>query len=102
MAVVERQVTEDTWDYALLYDLRSLTIHADPSPALQQFIDRVQSLGAGRTRGPVAAIIATSPDIVRSSVMTAQLTRGSLNFEVLLNAEHLAAWLSRSAPSRPR
>ena len=102
MAVVERQATEDTWDYALLYDLRGLTIHTDPSAALQQFIDRVQSLGAGRTRGPVAALLAPRPDIVRSTVMTTQLTSGRLNFEVLLDDAQLAEWLLRSAPPRTR
>ena len=44
VSVVERQAAEDTWDYALLYDLRGLTIHAHSSVALQQFIDRVQNL----------------------------------------------------------
>jgi hypothetical protein len=96
VSVVERQAAEDTWDYALLYDLRGLTIHPDPSLELQQFVDRVQSLGAGRTRGPVAAIIAPRPDVVRSSLVTAQLTKGRLNFEVLLDAEQLAAWLGRT------
>ena len=98
VAVVERQATEETWAYALLYDLRGLTIHTDPSGQLQQFVDRVQSLGAGRTRGPVAAIIAPRPDMVRSSAVTAQRTSGRLHFEVLLDAEQLAAWLERSAP----
>jgi hypothetical protein len=100
VSVVERQAAEDTWDYALLYDLRGLTIHADASQELQQFVDRVQSLGAGRSRGPVAAIIAPRADIVRSSVMTAHLTRGRLNFEVLLSTEQLETWLLRSAPSK--
>jgi hypothetical protein len=102
VSVVERQAAEETWDYALLYDLRGLTIHAHSSVALQQFIDRVQSLGAGRARGPVAALLAPRPDIVRSTVMTTQLTTGRLNFELLLDDAQLAAWLLRSAPSRTR
>jgi hypothetical protein len=99
VAVVERQATEDTWDYALLYDLRGLSIHTDPSQQLQQFVDRVQSLGAGRARGPVAVIIAPRPDIVRSSAATAQVMRGRLNFEVLLDEEQLSAWLGRRRPT---
>ena len=69
IGVVERQAAEDTWSYALLYDLRSLEAIKEASPVLQTFVDRLQVLGAGRTRGPIGCVVGSSPDSFRASLV---------------------------------
>ena len=57
IGVVERQAAEDTWSYALLYDLRSLETIKEASPVLQTFVDRLQVLGER-----IRQALAKSPD----------------------------------------
>jgi len=95
---IERQAAEDTWSYALLYDLRGATMTSSSSDTrLEQFVDRVQVLGAGRTRGPVAAVVALRPDMVRSVLLAAQRTVGRLGFEMLMTPQQTEDWLARNA-----
>jgi len=95
LAVVERQAAEETWHYALLYDLRAMHLRRTAGDGLQHFIDRVQTLGAGRQRGPVGAIINPLPELVRSTLATAELTAGRLNFEFFFSTSQLEEWLTR-------
>jgi hypothetical protein len=96
---VERQAAEDTWSYALLYDLRGAAMPLSDDMKLQQLADRVQVLGAGRTRGPVAAAVPLRPDMVRSGLLTTQRTAGRLSFEVLLTSQQVKDWLARNTRS---
>src|ERR1700730_4455442 len=51
-SVIDRQSGEDTWEYALLYDLRAMT-DASTEADLQLLAERVQLVGGERERGPV-------------------------------------------------
>ena len=51
-SVIDRQAAEDTWEYALLYDLRAIT-GASTEADLQQLAERVKVAGGERKRGPV-------------------------------------------------
>jgi hypothetical protein len=95
---VERQAAEDTWSYALLYDLRGVVTPLSDDMKLGQLADRVQVLGAGRTRGPVAAAVPLRADMVRSGLFTTQRTAGRLSFEILVTPQQLQDWLARNTP----
>jgi hypothetical protein len=100
---IERQSAEDTWDYAMLYDLRSVT-HVSPKTDLQQMADRVQVVGRGRARGRVGIAISALPELFLIFLTYAQLTRESGTAEVLLTSAQLDDWLvrnARSGSSRP-
>jgi hypothetical protein len=103
ISAIDRQSAEDTWDYAMLYDLRGVT-HLSPQTELQHMADRIQVIGRGRARGPVGIAISPLPELFLVFLTYAQLTRESGTAEVLLTTAQLDAWLVRSArsgPSRP-
>jgi hypothetical protein len=94
--VIDRQADEDTWEYALLYDLRDMTaasIEAD----LQQIAERVKVVGAGRERGPVGIAIRARPALFLEGLMYATLTRELVDIEILLTATQIDSWLTRNA-----
>ena len=95
IGVVERQAAEDTWSYALLYDLRSLETIKEASPLLQTFVDRLQVLGAGRTRGPIGVVVGRGSDKIRASVVKTR-TEARLNFEILVTDLQVDEWLARN------
>jgi hypothetical protein len=95
IGVVERQAAEDTWSYALLYDLRSLETIKEASPMLQTFVDRLQVLGAGRTRGPIGVVVGRGSDKIRASVVKTR-TEARLNFEILVTDLQVDEWLARN------
>ena len=95
IGVVERQAAEDTWSYALLYDLRSLETIKEASPLLQTFVDRLQVLGAGRTRGPIGVVVGRGSDKIRASVVKTR-TEARLNFEILVTDLQVDEWLERN------
>jgi hypothetical protein len=95
IGVVERQAAEDTWSYALLYDLRSLETIKEASPLLQTFVDRLQVLGAGRTRGPIGVVVRRGPDKMRARLLETR-TEARLNFEVLVTDLQVDEWLARN------
>jgi hypothetical protein len=99
LGVIDRQAREDTWNYALLYDLRAIT-DASPDTDVQRIADRVKALGAGRQRGEVGIAIQPRPALFLLGLMYARLTKGFLTVEVLLSAAQIDAWLARNAPSR--
>src|SRR3981081_1709791 len=45
--VIDRQADENTWEYALLYDLRAMTASSTEAD-LQRIAERVQVVGEGR------------------------------------------------------
>jgi hypothetical protein len=96
LAAIDRQAAEDTWGYAMLYDLRA----ASEFPAevdLQTMADRVKVVGEGRARGPVGVAIGTRPERFRLSLRYTQLIRTFATVEVLLTDSQLDDWLVRNA-----
>jgi hypothetical protein len=94
--VIDRQAEEDTWEYALLYDLREMTavsIEGD----LQQIADRVQKVGAGRRRGPVGVAIRPRPALFLEGLMYSTMAKESVDIEILLTAAQIDSWLARNA-----
>ena len=74
ISVIDRQADEDTWEYALLYDLRALT-DASTEADLQQIAERVKVVGGGRERGPVGIAIRARPALFLLGLMYANLTK---------------------------
>jgi hypothetical protein len=98
LSVIDRQAGEDTWEYALLYDLRALKeISAEID--LQQIADRVKAAGSGRERGGLGIAIPANPAIFLTGITYTNLTKGFVTVEVLLSAPQIDAWLFRNARS---
>jgi hypothetical protein len=101
LAAIDRQAAEDTWEYAMLYDLRSLTQMLTEAE-VQAVADRVKSIGGGRLRGPVGIAIDVKPEWLRLGIRYSELTRKIVVVEVLLTAAQLDDWLARNGRLRPR
>ena len=99
LGVIDRQAAEDTWWYAMLYDLRAL-IHAATETELQLLADRVKVVGGGRQRGPVGIAVGTHPEAFRAGLMYTKLAGKLVNVEVVLTAAQLDGWLARNAQRR--
>src|ERR1700736_4226315 len=56
LRAIDRQAAEDTWNYAMLSDLRAVT-DLWTAGDLQHIADRVQAAGGGRARGPVGIAV---------------------------------------------
>jgi hypothetical protein len=97
LSVIDRQAAEDTWGYAMLYDLRAATLALREADLLQ-IADRVKVVGGGRERGPVGMAVGVRPEMFRMGLMYAGLTRKLINLEVLLTSAQLDGWLARNAP----
>jgi hypothetical protein len=96
LGVIDRQAAEDTWGYAMLYDLRAVTL-ASTEADLQEIANRVKVVGGGRERGPVGMAVGTRPEMFRMGLRYAELTRKLINVEVLLTSAQLDGWLTRNA-----
>src|SRR6185436_15145151 len=81
---IERQAAENTWDYAILYDLRGVTVPTEAD--LEQIAERVKTIGAGRARGPLGIVIAAKPEQFRLGLRYSELTKDLVTVEVLLTA----------------
>jgi hypothetical protein len=99
MSAIERQMADDTWEYAMLYDMRATTRLATIEEA-RLITNRVQTLSAGRARGPVAMAINGRPEQVRAGVQFASANRGIAVPEILMTAIQLYDWVARNAPRR--
>jgi hypothetical protein len=97
-SVIDRQSGEDTWEYALLYDLRAMT-DASTEADLQQIAERVKVVGGGPERGPVGIAIRARPALFLLGLMYTKLIKEFVTVEVLLTAVQIDAWLHRNAPS---
>ena len=99
LGVIDRQAAEDTWAYAMFYDLRLLTtIDLD----LQQLAEHVRRVGGGRDRGPVGIAISNRPELFRLGLKYSEMTRKIATVEMLLTAMQVDDWLARNARrSRP-
>jgi hypothetical protein len=99
LSAIDRQAAEDTWGYALLYDLRAVTF-ASTEADLQQIADRVKVVADGRERGPVGMAVGARPEMFRMGLRYTELTRKLMNVEVLLTTAQLEGWMARNARRR--
>ena len=95
LSVIDRQAAEETWRYAILYNLRVVT-HALTETELQQIADRVKIVGGGRERGPVGIAVGTRPEQFRMGLMYVRLTKNLETVEVLLTETQRDEWLARN------
>jgi hypothetical protein len=96
-AVIDRQVAEDTWEYAMLYDLHvPIAVEADS----QHIADHIRIVGGGRARGPVGIAIRATPEQFRRGLVYSEITRKLETVEVLLTPAQREDWLARNAPKR--
>jgi hypothetical protein len=96
LSVIDRQAAEDTWGYAILYDLRAVT-RLSTEADLQQMADRVKVVGSGRERGPVGMAFASEPEQFRMGLVYTRLARTLEDVEALLTAAQRDDWLARNA-----
>jgi hypothetical protein len=96
LSVLDRQAGEDTWEYAMLYDLRAVT-HVLTEADLHQMAHRVKVIGGGRERGPVGMAVASEPEQFRMGLVYTRLARTLENVEALLTAAQRDDWLARNA-----
>ena len=94
-SVIDRQAAENTWEYALLYDLRGMT-DASTETDLQQLAERVKVAGGERKRGPVGVAIRARPALFLLGLMYTKLIKEFVTVEVLLTAAQRVAWLARN------
>jgi len=99
LSAIDRQAAEDTWEYAILYDLRAVTF-ALTEGELQQMVDRVKAVGSGRERGPVGTAVGARPEMFRMGLRYTELTRKLMNVEVLLTSTQIEGWMARNARRR--
>jgi hypothetical protein len=97
LRIIERQAAEDTWDYAMLFDLHApMSIPADS----QQIAEHVKTVGGGRQRGPVGIAISAEPEQFRRGLKYSELSRRIAVVEVLLTPAQRTDWLVRNATRR--
>jgi hypothetical protein len=99
LGVIDRQSAEDTWAYAMLYDLRAVT-QAATEADLQRMADRVKAVGSGRERGPVGMAVGSDPDQFRMGLVYTRLARSLESVEALVTAVQRDDWLARNARRR--
>jgi hypothetical protein len=95
LQVIERQAADDTWAYALLYDLRA-TSHDPTQEDLQQFMHHVQAVGGDRQRGPVAAFVSPRSSIFQIGQAYVQMVKPFVEVELLFTEAQVADWLQRN------
>jgi hypothetical protein len=94
LAVIDRQWSEGTWDYALLYDLRETSHVTTPEEAVR-LQEHVRRIGQARPRGPVGLV--ASRGMVRRALLYSELTGTTQEFELLMTESQVEAWLARNA-----
>jgi hypothetical protein len=99
LGVIDRQSAEDTWAYAMLYDLRAVT-QAATEADLQRMADRVKAVGSGRERGPVGMAVGSDPEQFRMGLVYTRLARSLESVEALVTAVQRDEWLARNARRR--
>ena len=98
LSAIDRQAAEDTWGYAVLYDLRAVQVLTDAGA--QRLVDRVKAVGGARQRGPVGMAIGTQAEQFRRGLQYSELTGKIADVEVLLTTAQLDDWLGRNARLR--
>ena len=99
ISVIDRQMAEDAWEYAMLYDMRATT-RLSTLDETRQVAGHIQTLSGGRRRGPVALVISAGPEQVEAGLEFAKLNREVALPDLLLTAMQLDDWVARNAPRR--
>ena len=94
IGVIDRQMAEDTWEYAMLYDMRGTT-RLSTLDETRQVAGHVQALSGRRRRGPVALVISAGPEQVEAGLEFAKLNREVALPDLLLTAMQLDDWVAR-------
>jgi hypothetical protein len=94
IAIVDRQASEGTWMYGILYDTQSMD-EPPPLDDMQAVLAHVRQLADEHgPRGPVA-IVARSADTVASALMYAHRAGDDLKLEVFWDTEDAELWLDQ-------
>jgi len=93
LTVIERQRTEDTWSYGLLYDLRRATGHPTLAELREIMDDAAAWRAAEGSRGPVA-LLATEPIMYGRLCTYAALGQSKLTIQVFRDLDQADAWLA--------
>ena len=96
LSAIDRQASEGTWEYAILYDQRGVT-HILTETELEQMAHQVAVAGKDRKRGPVGLAIRPDPALFIGGLTYTKLTREVMDVEVLLSATQIESWLSRNS-----
>lgn len=98
--IVERQISEGTWTYSTLYDLRAVDRGITREDAIL-IAERVQTyVTTHGPRGPVA-LVTRSFDMVGFGQMYAlDGLKGGFKVEVFWDLDDAEAWLARQPPDR--
>jgi hypothetical protein len=99
LSQTDRQWAEQTWEYAVLYDIRAGS-RASSAREIHQLVDHTRSVGGGRPRGPVGVAIRPRPEVLRRGMQLTAAAGPSRDIEILLSEEQVEAWLSRHARRR--
>ena len=101
LAVIDRQMAEDTWGYATLYDWRAVT-RLPAEAEVRQAAERVQTVGGGRERGPVGiiAIGAHAKVLLGLGLQYGSLTKKLVPVEVVFTPAQLEDWMARNTRQR--
>ena len=96
LGVIDRQAAEDTWEYALLYDMQGTT--SDPTEQnLRLYAERVRAVAGSRRRGPVAILIGPRANLLQIGQSYAQMIKGVAELELLFTDAQVTDWLERNA-----
>jgi hypothetical protein len=101
LSVIDRQMADDTWGYAMLYDWRAVT-RLPAEAEVRQAAERVKIVGGGRERGPVGiiAIGAHAKRLLGIGLEYGMLTKKLVPVEVLFTSAQLDDWMARNARRR--
>jgi hypothetical protein len=103
LSVIDRQMADDTWGYATLYDWGAVT-RLPAEAEVRQAAERVKTVGGGRERGPVGviAIGIHAKQLLDVGLQYESLTKKLVPVEVLLTAAQLEDWMARNVRRGPR
>jgi hypothetical protein len=97
IAIVDRQVHEDTWSYGFLYDLRAVqgtTPKADVRAVADHVLTHVQVQGP---RGPVALVTRTVDTVATLQIYAFLSAKTGVTVEVFWDLDEAERWLDARA-----
>ena len=101
---IEQFASDDTRDYAILYDERGLT-EASTQVDLLQMASRIRGPGRSRRSAPIGIAIRPDLAVFRVALTHPRWNTAFVNVEVLFTSAQMDSWLSRhtrrSSPRTP-